>query len=205
MKRIISTGAALAVAATMALPHNAAAQGSPPAPGTPPTATGVDCDFWGVGVANPFSPAYTRCLGAFEGNDKHYLDWLEAETGFAYLGSDDEFKGGAPAGWVNPIASIDEAGSGRIEFSAPLTGSYALALKSSRYFSVYIWEGSEALSGVDFIEFATHGVSGKDRDLSHASLFGVPVSVPEPGTLLLLGSGVIGLLGVGYQRKRSDV
>jgi len=190
VRRILGLTAFSAVAALVAAPQMAAAQ-------TAPTLSSYTCDVTG------FDPDYDSCLGAYVGNDKQFIDWIEGEIGLAYLGSDDEFKGDEPVGYVNPfnvaMTDIDDK-SGTITFSSPLTGNYALALKGGNYFSIYIWSGVAGLSSVDF---TMPEVDPETAALSHASLFGEAVSVPEPGMLFLLGSGLVGLAAA--RRRREDL
>jgi hypothetical protein len=40
------------------------------------------------------------------------------------------------------------------------------------------------------------------RDLSHISGYGTGTPVPEPGTMMLLGSGLVGLAGWGRKKFR---
>ena len=51
----------------------------------------------------------------------------------------------------------------------------------------------------DFI-LSLDGLDLPDHGLSHISYFSGPTPIPEPATLLLLGSGLIGL--AGYARKK---
>jgi hypothetical protein len=55
------------------------------------------------------------------------------------------------------------------------------------------WNGTETLQLENFW-------AGGGGSISHVSLYGNSVSVPEPATMLLLGVGLIGL--AGYNRKR---
>jgi hypothetical protein len=51
-------------------------------------------------------------------------------------------------------------------------------------------------------DFPDPGAPGS-RDLRFEAIFYDRIAVPEPGSLLLLASGLLGIAGVGWRRRRS--
>ena len=94
--------------------------------------------------------------------------------------------------------------NGMLDFNAPITGWFALTLKSGNQFSMYLFDGGTA--GIGAIGFTTDGTNvnkgGTPQALSHASLWVVASPVPEAQTpaMLLAGLSVLAFLS---RRKRT--
>jgi hypothetical protein len=81
-----------------------------------------------------------------------------------------------------------EAKSGTIDLST-LSGDF-ISLKGASVFS--LWD----TKGLDYFEF-----SGLSNDLSHYRVWN---PVPEPATILLFGTGLVGLVGFGRKKFRKS-
>jgi PEP-CTERM motif len=107
-----------------------------------------------------------------------------------------------PAPRLTP--SNPQTPSGTLSFDTPITGWFAITLKASNQFSMYLFDGGVA--GISSIDYSTLGTAvnnqGKAQNLSHASLWGgsaVAAPVPEPGTYALFFAG---LAVVGWMSRR---
>ncbi len=193
MKRV-STVLAVAVVGSLSLPVDARAQLNP---------TGLACDY--LVALTTFNPDATDCLGAFSGNDANQvgaiLDAIEGAWGMDvdYLGTTDEGKTSGPFSFVPG----PDANQGWLVLDSSLTGDYVLALKAGNSFSLYQFLG---LTDVNRIYYTTIGTGqngqGNAKGISHASLFGPRVSVPEPGTMALLATGIAGLAFTAARRRK---
>ncbi|MGD2047297.1 MAG: PEP-CTERM sorting domain-containing protein [Gemmatimonadota bacterium] len=166
--------------------------------------TSPNCDTGSV--LTDFNPNADDCLGAYEGNDKQQeseiiqamvdAGWLNSTDGANVLGYTD-----AEDGEPNPFTSDPQGSTGTLTLAAPLTGDYALILKVGTQFSIYYFENLVNVSSIYYTTAGTN-LNGSDRPqgLSHGGL----ISVPEPGSTLLLLTGLLGLAAVGWKRRRFE-
>lgn len=165
------------------------------------------------------NPDAIACSGDWTGNDVNQMTAVLARMGvdfrsfvggtaWTYLGTTDA---GSTAG---PFRAVPGSITGTLSLDNPIQGFFAIALKSSTNFSIYLFNGGP--SGLSSVDFTTIGTSlnkkGVPQDLSHASLFDfadppsggtAPVSAvtvtPEPASVALL---LTGFVAIGALRRR---
>lgn len=182
MKKL--TSLALAAFATTAAPAYAALISA-----APPTCANSDV-----------SPNSFACSGSWLGNDANQqtdvlaeLNNLLADT-WTFGGKSDNANNG-------PFTGNPQTPTGTLTFDTPISGNFAIALKGSNSFSLYVWQGVNKVASVDFSMIGTAtNPQGRPQDLSHASLY--VGTVPEPGTYALMFAG-LGAVGWIARRRRA--
>jgi hypothetical protein len=143
------------------------------------------------------TPNSSACSGSWAGNDANQqadvlaeLNMLLPDT-WTFAGKSDDPNNG-------PFTGNPEVTMGTLTFDSPMSGNFAIALKASNSFSLYVWKG---VSNVASVDFSTAGTAtnrnGMPQDLSHASLY--VGTIPEPGTYALMFAG---LAAVGFMARR---
>lgn len=176
--KIFIRSAAAALALSLVGVSGAEAQLQPTAP---------SCTDWTNG--------YTACSGAWEGNNKNQFTDVQSEI----------LSQGWLASPISVLGGVDVNGgtTGTINFGT-IYENFVIALKAGDSFSLYYYAG--AFSSIDF-DTSGSGVNDQTtpptvNGLSHWTVYGgEETTVPEPGTMLLLGTG---LLGMAFARRRED-
>ncbi|MEB3272259.1 MAG: PEP-CTERM sorting domain-containing protein [Prochlorothrix sp.] len=150
---------------------------------------------------------YLGCSGAYEGNDSNdqenvmnALSTLGSNLGLASgtWGYDSDDKSDADGNGV--FTSNPGGSSGTLSFDSPMYGIFAVALKASTYYSIFVFDGGT--TGISSFDFTTDGVAINNDDgagLSHATFYSYN-AVPEPLTLL----GTAAALGMGVVMRRRN-
>ena len=154
-------------------------------------------------------PGYVDCKGAFSGNINGSASELTALNAF----------GGPWAGTWTWDGSSDDVGhgpftsdpptigaTGTLTFDSPFSGKFVVGIKQCKYYSWYLFYEVAPISSINVDSRGTCGNDG----FSHVGLYegtggiGRTLSVtPEPATMTLMATGLVGLVGVGLRRKKS--
>lgn len=162
-------------------------------------------------IAKPSNLGATQVFGPVSGNDKPTAainllnDQAFGGTDVFNLNLEWDFAGSSDSANGGPFTGNVETNTGTLTFDNPMTGAFAITLKSANFFSLYYFDASFA--GTTSIDFNTIGVSeknGKGRGLSHASLFTPkdtpPTGIPSPSAAIA-GLALLGVIA-GRRRRR---
>jgi hypothetical protein len=165
---------------------------------TPPTAQITDV-----------TPNATLAAGAYVGNDVQGDQLLNALNdddlfgllNWTYVGKTDDVNFG-------PFTSNPGTSSGVLTLDSPIDGPFAISLKASNSFSVYLFENHQDVTA---IEFSTAGTSvngnGIAQNLSHSSLYlatRTTQSLPEPPAVAVWTLMGVIVAGTTRVRKRCE-
>ncbi len=134
----------------------------------------------------------TSCLASYSAT------FMFNECSGAWSGNNDGVatpSAAAVQSYVNAVWSIDAVGEAYS--GGGIMGPFVMAVKGATSFSLYYFAGN---SGTIDLTGVMAGVS-PGNGVSHTTIYGGEIVVPEPGTMLLIGTG---LLGMAALRRREE-
>ena len=165
------------------------------------------------GLGQDDFPVYTQMISA-GGMDASYFDNLgvrvyatnTSDLNWLYPGAVEKSKGGGwsqslwKSGNVNTSDPIRVSDLGNLYFGSPFTSTTVPGVAGNSQWS-YVGTGDPQMpqSFILMCGDTSANVENKNYTLSNIAL----QSVPEPGTLMLLGMGGLGLLAYARRRRQS--
>jgi PEP-CTERM motif len=179
------------------------------APASALTVGSINC---ATSTTTTAQPGYVSCLGNFVGNMDNQLTgpngiFAAINTGFN-LNTNQYFSTEAFNRVGNPFSQNEgNNDDGILNFDRAQTGKFVIGIKQANAFSLYLFDASRVVGGLNQIAIDSNGVKyNGGRVISHAGFFGAPTSpVPEPETYAMMLGGLALLAGVARRRKAAKI
>ena len=162
---------------------------------------------WDGDIVNPFDPIVGQYVSGFSSSfdydfSNDFLTVSPSASGTFYVGSAD----GTDPYLTATVSKFTVTKLGNYEYTidAYLSDQQYFHTDTSTFMAQY--EANSPLTGIQASLMTWDVVIGLPTEPRgydyYINVSGKVTPVPEPGTLLLLGSGLLGLCGYGYRRKK---
>ncbi len=182
MKGLLKGGVALAAAFAFAVPAQAQISVNPHAADGILTAAGSNLTGANCTASYSATFAFNECSGAWSGNNEGNATPAAS----------------AVYDYINAVWNLGVT-DGMSYNGGGIMGPFVVAVKGATRFSLYYFAGN---SGPLNLTGVMDGVS-QQNGVSHVTVYGGEMIVPEPGTMLLIGTGLLGMAAL--RRREQDV